>query len=556
MSQLTSWNILTQFIKKHPRLFVIYCILVLAMPINEVILPQFYGKVLAGLKGNEPVKRYLPPIVVLLIIVQVMYFSSDLLEVEMYPKFHAFLRDITLDYVVKTKSTNLSEIESGKLIAKMVRFPAVYTSFIDDFRNAIVPYFLIYFVVFIYTLFIDKQLSVYILIISISTFVITFISMHSCNKHSQARDAVYYKLFDQVDEILRNIISVLNNNRYDDEKVLLDTYQNEYVGYCKKALYCVSKFKVITFALFGLLIYLFIKRVIMLYRQNSISHATLISLAIIILFFFGTIMKNASLYKDIMYRYGTITECLQLFNHGAEAKEKEPMSSKWMQLESAQGPYCLELENVGYSYDMLKMAVDNVNIKIKCLENVAIVGEIGSGKSTLLKLLMKYKRPTKGELYLNGIPYTEIPEQEVRAKIGYSAQNSILFNRSLMENILYSNKSATREEVNKMIEWYGLVQFFKRFPNGLETKAGVNGSNLSGGEKQIVWILRVILQNPQIILLDEPTSAMDEATKQYILRLLMMVTKEKTVVCITHDTNILKYFDRVFYIKNGTLEHK
>lgn len=551
LHKLTTWNILGEFIKQYPGLFTIYCVLILGMPINDVVLPQLYGKVLGGLKTKTPIKQYIFPIIALLILVQVLYFSNDLLEINLYPKMHAFLRDITLDYVVRTKSTNLSEIESGKLIAKLIRFPSVYSSFMDDFRNAIVPYFLIYTIVMGYMFYIDKYLGGLIAVIFGSVFGLTFLSMMSCNKYSQKRDVLYYKLFDHVDEILRNIVSVLNNNRYEDEKTHLDAFQNEYVHYCSKALWCVMKYKVMMFVIFVGVIYLFVTRCIELYLRGKLSHAVVISVAIIILFMFGTLMKHAGLFKDLMYRYGTITECLMMFNEGIDDKHIENVSSK-LDMKS-NSPFCLAVENVGYSYDGKKQTLRDISFRVKCHENIAIVGHIGSGKSTLMKLLMKYKSPSQGELYLNGIPYSKLPEDEVRAKIGYTAQNSILFNRSIMENIRYSNKNASAQDIINMIHRYGLDDFFKRFPMGLETKAGINGSNLSGGEKQIIWILRVILQNPQMILLDEPTSAMDDATKEYILRLLLMVTKEKTVLCITHDTNVLKYFDRVLYLKNGEL---
>ena len=550
MEKLTSWSILTRFIKQHPYLFSVYCILVMALPINEVILPQLYGKFLGNLKAGQPVRQYLLPIICLLMVVQTLYFSNDLLEVHLYPKFHAFLRDITLDYVVKTKSTNLSEIQSGKMIAKLIRFPAVYTSFIDDFRNSIIPFFIIYSIAIVYMFLQDKQLGLLILVIAVIVSVFTFVSMKSCNVYSQKRDTLYYKLFDHVDEILRNIISVLNNNRYDDEKEYLNSYQATYVDYCKQALYCVSKYKILVFIIFGVIVYLFVKRMMYLFTTKSITHGTVISIVIIMLFLFGTLMKHAALYKDIMYRYGTISECLDMFNNGIETKTNEQLPSKLKEL-SYPTPFCLEVKDVSYSYDSLKYVLKNVSFQIKCHENIAIMGQIGSGKSTLLKLLMKYKRPTQGELFLNNVPYSQIPENELRAKIGYTAQNSILFNRSILENIRYSNKQATTEQVNNLINHYGLGEFFKRFPMGLETKAGINGSNLSGGEKQIIWILRVILQDPQIVLLDEPTSAMDEETKEYIIRLLIMVTKEKTVICITHDAQILKYFDRVLTLKNG-----
>lgn len=548
MIKVTINSIVSQFIKENKLLFIIYCICVLALPINEVLLPHFYGKFITSLQNKQSIKYLIIAIISFLIIVQIMVFINDLIDIVLYPKMYRFIRQFCLDYIVKVKSTNLKEVEVGKIIAKLVRLPNLIYNYIEDWRNTIIPSFLIYIFIIIYFSRIDWVLSFYILILALTIVIFTCKSLQSCNIYSQTRDKYHNKIFEEIDEILRNMISMINNNNYDYEVSRLDNLQIFYNQYSVKTLWCSNKFKFIFMIIFIFIIILFGLRSISLYKSNKYPISVFVSIFIIMLFLFNTTMKHTSLFKDIMIRYGILNESLELFN--------EPITEKYdsnsILITNIPQDICLLVSKITYSHDDKKVLSD-ISIAIKCRDNIAIIGEIGSGKSTLFKLIMKHSLIQEGDIYLNGISYSQISENDIRNKIGLIHQTSILFNRTLFENIIYGNMNTTEYDVDTLINKLKLRTFFDRFPNGLQSLAGKYGSNLSGGEKQIIMILRLLLHNPDIILLDEPTSAMDSNTRDTIFNILIQLMNEKTIIAITHDEHLLKFFNRIITFNKGII---
>lgn len=554
MKKITVTSIILEYIKENPKLFALYCLTVASLPITEVILPNFYGKIISNLQSKSSIKQYIIPVIVLLVTAQCLILLNDVLESVLYPRMHGFIRKYCLDYIIAGSTTDIQELQIGEILAKMIRFAPMLYNYIDCWKSEIIPYIVIYIVIIIFLSFHDKYLSLIILIMAMAIIYLTFKSMTSCVMISKQRDNMYNQIYEQVDEILRNMVSVLNNNNYDYEHSRIQILDKKYKEYAMGGLLCSFRYKAIFFVIFVILLVIFLYRMIHLYKSNKLSNATLISIFIIMLFLFNTLIKHTNQFKDLMYRYGTITEALTFFNNTAD-KDKLTMNKPLIEAPKLLTNYCLVMKDIVYKYKDKEPILNGFNLNIECKKNIAFIGNIGCGKSTILKLIMKYILPTKGEIYINGDSYDTLNEQEIRKKIGYIQQSCMLFNRSLMENIKYGSINSTNKDVNDMILKLNLNKHFSRYPEGLETMAGKSGSNLSGGEKQIIWILRILLQNPEIILLDEPTSAMDDNTKDSLLELLINVLKEKTVICITHDNDILKYFDNVYEIKHGVANH-
>jgi ABC-type multidrug transport system fused ATPase/permease subunit len=209
-------------------------------------------------------------------------------------------------------------------------------------------------------------------------------------------------------------------------------------------------------------------------------------------------------------------------------------------------------DKVSLTFKNNKKIFDNFTFHIPNNKKIGIIGEIGAGKSTLTKLIMRYVEPTSGHIYLDGKPYSNDNPEKSRSHIGYVNQNPILFNRSLFSNIVYGNNNS-RTFVENKIKELGLNEFFKKFKGGLDHVAGKYGNNLSGGEKQIIVILRIILQNPKIVILDEPTASLDNNTKDKVMSLLDKLIKDKITILITHDHSILKNCNNIYKLVKGKL---
>lgn len=538
MESVTVLQLISEYISKNKVLFVIYCITVIALPLNEVILPHFYGRLIANLQRKEVRTSLIWIIVGLLVVVQVLNIISDIVDVKLFTNMHEFVRTFCVDFIVGENSKNLKEIKIGQVLSKIIRLPFTLYNFIDDWRTSLIPSFITYIGVIIYLSFFDLLLPLLMFILTAVITYFTYKAFTSCLATSKSRDAYHNLIFEEVDEIFRNIVSILTNNTYEHEKDRIQTLQKKYNMYSFATLWCTNKYKLIFLILQITVMTLFVLRMIVLYKSKRIELAHCISIFIIMLYLNNTMLRHTYLFKEVAVRYGVLKEALSLFKY-----TKEPVIESG-ELGLIPDEYCLVVSNIEFSHNTNKL-IDGFNLAIRCRENVALVGEIGCGKSTLLKLILRYYAPTHGEIYLYGVPYHKMTREEVRKKIGYISQNPILFNRTLRENISYGTNGATDEDIWRVIRKMNLESHFSRYENGLDTMAGKNGSNLSGGEKQIIYILRILLQNPDIILMDEPTSAMDENTRDTVFKLLIDIMHEKTVIAVTHDKDLLKHFHRV-----------
>jgi ABC-type bacteriocin/lantibiotic exporter with double-glycine peptidase domain len=211
------------------------------------------------------------------------------------------------------------------------------------------------------------------------------------------------------------------------------------------------------------------------------------------------------------------------------------------------------IDKISFSYND-KVLYQDLSLTIHKGESIVITGGIGSGKSTLLKLLMKYYIPSSGEIYFNNIPYSQLSSEYIRQSIGIINQDPVLFNRSILENILYGSNNKTEKDVVILIKKLELENLFSRFQDGLKFNVGKSGSYLSGGERQIIILLRTLLQNPPIILLDEPTSSLDKDTREIVYKIIdNMTLQNKTIIATTHDSDMMKYFNRSIVIEKGTV---
>ena len=176
------------------------------------------------------------------------------------------------------------------------------------------------------------------------------------------------------------------------------------------------------------------------------------------------------------------------------------------------------------------------------------------GKSTLGKLLIRLFKINTGNIFLNKHSIYDIEINNLRNIICYIPQHPKLFNRSLYENITYGiNKKVDIHSVLNILKENNLHDLYHKFNNMLNKKVGFNGSLLSGGQRQVVWLLRSLIGDNKIIIMDEPTSSLDKISKNKIIQLINVISKNKTLIIITHDNDINKCIDRKITLSNGTV---
>lgn len=213
----------------------------------------------------------------------------------------------------------------------------------------------------------------------------------------------------------------------------------------------------------------------------------------------------------------------------------------------------VEFENVGFSYDGRRRALDGVSFTAKPGETVALVGTTGSGKSTTLGLLHRTFDPDQGAIRIDGTDIRDIGLSSLRHNIGVVFQEPMLFNRSIRENLQVGRPDATDAEMLDALERAQAGEFMARQADGLDTVIGERGRSLSGGERQRLSIARALLKNPPVLILDEATSALDAATERKLQQALETVMEGRTTFVIAHRLATIRNADRILVFEHGKI---
>nr|WP_315490962.1 type I secretion system permease/ATPase [uncultured Rhodoferax sp.] len=214
----------------------------------------------------------------------------------------------------------------------------------------------------------------------------------------------------------------------------------------------------------------------------------------------------------------------------------------------------IEFKNVSFSYPGQQQAVlRNVSFKIQAGEKIAFIGRVGSGKSTIQRLVLGLYQPTEGAILIDGIDLRQIDPAELRRAAGFVSQDVSLFFGTLKENIALGAPFADDQDVIAAAEVAGVTEFANRHPRGFDMLIGERGESLSGGQRQAVGIARAVLNDSPILLLDEPSSAMDHQSEDLLKARLQRFTRGKTVILVTHRTSLLELVDRLIVLDNGKI---
>jgi ABC-type bacteriocin/lantibiotic exporter with double-glycine peptidase domain len=209
----------------------------------------------------------------------------------------------------------------------------------------------------------------------------------------------------------------------------------------------------------------------------------------------------------------------------------------------------LIFKNIFFSYDSNFSVFENLNLEIKKNDFIGILGESGSGKSTFINLFCGLLFPTKGEIFIDTIDITK-NYFDMRKTIGYVPQKIFLIDDTIKANIALGNENYSIKRINDIIKESNFAKFIEELPNGIDTKIGEDGNRLSIGQKQRLNILRALYNDPEILIFDESSSALDEKNEEIFLNLIMEFKSKKTVIFITHKSKLLKDFDKIYEIKN------
>jgi ATP-binding cassette, subfamily B, bacterial HlyB/CyaB len=214
----------------------------------------------------------------------------------------------------------------------------------------------------------------------------------------------------------------------------------------------------------------------------------------------------------------------------------------------------IEFKNVSFRYTSKAQDVlRNISLCVEAGEVIGIVGPSGSGKSSLTKLVQRFYSPQEGQVLLDGMDLAQVDPNWLRRHIGVVLQENLLFNRTLHENIAFSNPALSRERVIAVSQLAGADEFISKLPMGYDTPIEERGANLSGGQRQRIAIARALITNPRILILDEATSALDYESEHIIQKNMREIVKGRTVLIIAHRLSTVRNANRIIGMKDGRI---
>lgn len=213
----------------------------------------------------------------------------------------------------------------------------------------------------------------------------------------------------------------------------------------------------------------------------------------------------------------------------------------------------VRFDHVSFSYDGEKKALDDFSLDVPAGRVVAIVGPSGAGKTTIANLLPRFYDATEGAITVDGIDVRDVTFQSLREQIGVVPQETMLFNATIKDNILYGRLDGTDKEVYAAAKAANALEFIERLPEGMDTLVGERGSSLSGGQRQRIAIARAILKNPKILILDEATSALDTESEKLVQEALERLMQGRTAFVIAHRLSTIKNADQIVVLREGKL---
>ena len=215
---------------------------------------------------------------------------------------------------------------------------------------------------------------------------------------------------------------------------------------------------------------------------------------------------------------------------------------------------CVEARHVSFSYEAGNPVLTDLSFVAEPGQTIALVGPSGSGKTTIANLLPRFYDVTGGGIYIDGVDIRDSTISSLREHIGLVPQDTLLFNTTIKENILYGRLDATDKEVWEAVKAANAEKFIRGLPNGIETKVGDRGLVLSGGQRQRIAIARAILKDPAILILDEATSALDTESEKIVQDALEKLMVGRTSFVIAHRLSTVKNADQIFVLNNGHIE--
>ena len=552
------FKIFNSFLKDYKFTIIIYIIFtILAFPLESIAVPQIYSHFFENLNKKTDISLYLKYfiiIVVFLVIINTSNCITTYIESFMLPELNEFIINYIFKNLLKKYENSITEIELAKIITRISIVPQHLKEFITSMCIWVFPRLLTIIIINIYFTILDWRLGLVSIFLLILFYFVNIFFFKVCSEISTVRHKLFENKNQETQDKLSNSFSIYSTGNLNNEISKYEKTTCTYTKKFKENLFCLNK-AAISNSILNILLFVVLNSVsTYLYINKKLSFTNLIAIFITIIYYIPCIITINNTLPDLIHYYGTLNAVddfvEELYN--TEIKNRNIIEENIELPNILINKGSILINNLTFGYNSNNQLFKNFYLTIKEKEKVAIIGSSGNGKSTLIKLIMGYYKLPDNTIFIDNNDINKFNLNDLRTQISYVNQNNKLFNTTLLENIQYGN-NVDEEEIIHVCKKIKVDNIFKNLKEGLYTNVGIEGSNLSGGQRQLVHILRCIFKKNNIIILDEPTSAIDKDNRDNIMNAIKELSLNNTLIIITHDNTLLELVNRVIVLDAGKI---
>jgi ATP-binding cassette subfamily B protein len=489
---------------------------------------------------NESIK-YIIYIIILYTLILIFQYISQIIETDFYPSYSSFVRTNIFKNTIKKFSNEYQDIKIGKYISRNVDITKELNTLINKIINNVIISIIVILFIIGYLLFLNYKIGliflVSLIIITLFIYFNSFIIIDKATKKSILNLNMSEKLSDS----LSNLANIYLNNQSKNEVATnkstnkeIEDFTKEYYRYSNNMVNGINIILYITLICVSLY-------TIYMYINKKVDKVLVITVFILMFLYFKILIKFGFNICDVFGRIGYVNASNNFIEFIYNNSSNNDADS-FMKINSGE----IVFKNISFGYKKNNLIFNNLNLTIAPNKITGILGQSGSGKTTISKLILKLYTPSDGDIFIDNNNLKKLDTEYIRDNIIYINQRTQLFNTSIIENIKYGNEHIDDEYIIKYIKENDLDTIFKNVKDGIYSNVGVNGNNLSLGMQKIVIILRGIMKsNYKIIIFDEPLAGLDKNSRKKIIKLIKNISENKTVIIITHDTEILDITDNI-----------
>jgi len=455
-----------------------------------------------------------------------------------------WFRFALIDVIFKTNNENISNINFTKLATPIHHLSETCYYVVSDTMSYTIPYLMFFLASVFYFSYQNITLGIIFFLGNLLWILLMFYIIPVMRKRSINYESSNLFIEKHVTESLNNIDKILTRGQCKNE-INVFSKESDYTVEAHRDYYnsiAVTKFSIELITL--LTMFVCVGYSIHLFMENKLSAIQFVALFTLLMVFKERMNTVANLSSDIVEQYGKLEAVMEPFNN-FDARVLN-INKKYSKIDLDFNH--IELKNVtfkygeGFDYVMQdkNLTIDTSNHKI-----IGITGESGKGKSTITKLLLKMYIPEKGSIFIDDVDIQSIEPDYLRDNITYINQNTRLFDKTVLENILYGclDEKHCREEYKKILSYPKINNLYKNVDLNNDL-AGYSGEKLSGGQRQVVNIISGLVNPSKILILDEPTNALDNDLKHELLEVIKEFKSNKqAIIIISHDSDVFKIFD-------------